>query len=202
MLKNKNGFTIIEVVLVLAIAGLIFLMVFVALPALQRSQRDTARKNDVSMVIDAIKRWQSNNKGRNITSMGVSAVGDDYEDKIEGVSGLKTVSAIPNGPLDSYLSIKDQVNDNKTSQLSINTERVILYTSETSTATSNKMYLPYDFAAPPVHRISAFMGYECPTGSGGTTFSGKTYVVLTKKNKGVFSVVAFLEGGGFYCQNA
>ena len=176
MLKNKNGFTIIEVVLVLAIAGLIFLMVFVALPALQRSQRDTARKNDVGMVIDAIKRWQSNNKGRNITSMGVSAVGDDYEDKIEGASGLKTVSAIPNGPLDRYLSIKDQVNDNKTSQLSVNTERVILYTSETSTATSNKMYLPYDSVAPPAHRISAFMGYECPTGGGGTTFSGKTYV--------------------------
>ena len=39
--KNKYnlnpGFTIIEVVLVLAIAGLIFLMVFIALPAIQRS---------------------------------------------------------------------------------------------------------------------------------------------------------------------
>ena len=42
--KNKKGFTIIEIVLVLAIAGLIFLMIFVALPALQRSQRDTQRK--------------------------------------------------------------------------------------------------------------------------------------------------------------
>ena len=44
MNKDKNGFTIIEVVLVLAIAGLIFLMVFIALPALQRSQRDTQKK--------------------------------------------------------------------------------------------------------------------------------------------------------------
>ena len=42
--SQAEGFTIIEVVLVLAIAGLIFLMVFVALPALQRSQRDTQRK--------------------------------------------------------------------------------------------------------------------------------------------------------------
>lgn len=49
MKKHKlyEGFTIIEVVLVLAIAGLIFLMVFLALPALQRSQRDTQRKNDI-----------------------------------------------------------------------------------------------------------------------------------------------------------
>ena len=41
---KERGFTIIEVVLVLAIAALIFLMVFVALPALQASQRDSARK--------------------------------------------------------------------------------------------------------------------------------------------------------------
>lgn len=44
---QKNGFTIIEVVLVLAVAGLIFLMVFLALPALQRSQRDTQRKSEI-----------------------------------------------------------------------------------------------------------------------------------------------------------
>lgn len=54
-LKLKQGFTIIEVVLVLAIAGLIFLAIFIALPALQRAQRDQARKNDVGLVADAIK---------------------------------------------------------------------------------------------------------------------------------------------------
>ena len=47
---TRGGFTIIEVVLVLAIAGLIFLMVFIAFPALQRSQRDTQRRNDLSKV--------------------------------------------------------------------------------------------------------------------------------------------------------
>ena len=47
--------------LVLAIAGLIFLMVFIALPALQRSQRDAQRKNDMSRLADAINRWVINN---------------------------------------------------------------------------------------------------------------------------------------------
>ncbi len=61
--NGKNGFTIIEVVLVLAIAGLIFLMVFIALPALQRNQRDTARKNDLSRVQTAINTAASNNRG-------------------------------------------------------------------------------------------------------------------------------------------
>ncbi|MBS7346096.1 MAG: type II secretion system protein [Candidatus Sacchiramonaceae bacterium] len=61
--NNKSGFTIIAVVLVLAIAGLIFLMVFIALPALQRNQRDAQRKNDMARVKDAIERYKANNSG-------------------------------------------------------------------------------------------------------------------------------------------
>jgi prepilin-type N-terminal cleavage/methylation domain-containing protein len=63
-LNTKKGFTIIEVVLVLAIAGLIFLMVFIALPALQRNQRDTQRKNDLSRIQSAVNSYQANNKGK------------------------------------------------------------------------------------------------------------------------------------------
>lgn len=61
--STKKGFTIIEVVLVLAIAGLIFLMVFLALPALQRNQRDTQRKNDLSRVQSSLNQYQANNRG-------------------------------------------------------------------------------------------------------------------------------------------
>lgn len=63
-IKNKKGFTIIEVVLVLAIAGLIFLMVFVALPALQRSQRDTQRRQDYADLASAISNYTTNNNGK------------------------------------------------------------------------------------------------------------------------------------------
>lgn len=59
---NKQGFTIIEVVLVLAIAALIFLMVFIALPALQRGQRDTQRRSDVGRFMASINSFQANNK--------------------------------------------------------------------------------------------------------------------------------------------
>ena len=64
MTKNKKGFTIIEVVLVLAIAGLIFLMVFIAIPALQRSQRNTRRRQDMARILSALNDYQSNNNGR------------------------------------------------------------------------------------------------------------------------------------------
>ncbi len=61
--KGQSGFTIIEVVLVLAIAGLIFLMVFIALPALQRSQRDTQRRDDVSRAVSQLQSYATNNRG-------------------------------------------------------------------------------------------------------------------------------------------
>ena len=62
--RKTEGFTIIEVVLVLAIAGLIFLIVFLALPALQRSQRDTQRKNDLSRMMSQLTQYQSNHQGQ------------------------------------------------------------------------------------------------------------------------------------------
>lgn len=62
MANQKKGFTIIEVVLVLAIAGLIFLMVFIALPALQRGQRDQQRENDLNRLQTALNSYQSNNR--------------------------------------------------------------------------------------------------------------------------------------------
>ena len=72
---NKKGFTIIEVVLVLAIAGLIFLMVFIALPALQRNQRDTQRRNDLSRVQTAIQNWQTNNRNNVPTAADFTSTG-------------------------------------------------------------------------------------------------------------------------------
>ena len=57
----------------LAIAGLIFLMVFIALPALQRNQRDTQRKNQVATILDAYERCKINNRGACIMGSSVSS---------------------------------------------------------------------------------------------------------------------------------
>ena len=69
---QPKGFTIIEVVLVLAIAGLIFLMVFIALPALQRSQRDTQRRDDMARFSSQLSQYQANNNG-NVPSTTTTA---------------------------------------------------------------------------------------------------------------------------------
>ena len=77
--KYKKGFTIIEVVLVLAVAGLIFLMVFVALPALQRNQRDTQRRQDYGDLSSAISGYMSSN-GK-LPSAGTTLSPDKYINK-------------------------------------------------------------------------------------------------------------------------
>ena len=92
-IKSKKGFTIIEVVLVLAIAGLIFLMVFIALPALQRSQRDTQRRDDMARFLSQLNQYQANNNGkvpadaagyRSFITNYLEAGGDTFNDPSTG----------------------------------------------------------------------------------------------------------------------
>lgn len=61
--KREEGFTIIEVLIVLAIAGLIILIVFLAVPALQRNSRNTQRKNDVAAIASAAQNVVNNTNG-------------------------------------------------------------------------------------------------------------------------------------------
>lgn len=62
--KSNKGFTIIEVLIVLAIAGLILLVVFLAVPALQRNSRNTQRTTDVGNILSAVNEFIGNNNGR------------------------------------------------------------------------------------------------------------------------------------------
>lgn len=63
LLKKEKGFTLIEIVLVLAIAGLILVIVFLAVSGAQKSRRDSQRKNDLSRVASQLESYASNNNG-------------------------------------------------------------------------------------------------------------------------------------------
>jgi type II secretory pathway pseudopilin PulG len=60
---STSGFTIIETLIVFAVAGLLILLIFQAVPALQRGSRNDQRKQDVSLILDTISRFQLNNTG-------------------------------------------------------------------------------------------------------------------------------------------
>lgn len=61
--ERQKGFTLIEIVLVLAIAGLILLMVFLAVSGAQRSRRDTQREEDAGRIASQLEQYASNNSG-------------------------------------------------------------------------------------------------------------------------------------------
>lgn len=61
--RNQSGFTIIEVMIVLAIAGVIMLALFLAVPALQRNSRNNSYRNDAGKIAAAYAELSSARNG-------------------------------------------------------------------------------------------------------------------------------------------
>jgi prepilin-type N-terminal cleavage/methylation domain-containing protein len=80
-LKNRKqeGFTIIEVLIVLAIAGLILLIVFLAVPALQRNARNTSSRNEAASVLGGTNEFIANNNGKSPATGASGTPGTDAE---------------------------------------------------------------------------------------------------------------------------
>lgn len=70
--KEESGFTIIEVLIVLAIAGLIIAIVLFAVPQLQRNGRNTAAKSDASQILSYVSDFSANNDGAMPTTAATS----------------------------------------------------------------------------------------------------------------------------------
>ncbi len=83
--QTQSGFTIIEVMIVLAIAGLIMVIALIAIPQLQRNQRNTSRRSIMSRISTEINNYASNNNGELPTGGGAAT---DATTGIEG--GFRT----------------------------------------------------------------------------------------------------------------
>ncbi len=189
----RGGFTIIEVVLVLAIAGLIFLMVFIALPALQRSQRDTQRRNDLARVTDAITNYQTNNNGRLPANGSVDAV----EETDEGVPmtgangyGCDTGNAVGGNAGGAKRLVCDYLNG-------VNAEYsewvdpdgfgygLTIADFDPSTYGDPRSFIDYD-----EHIVYVLKGANCNGEEAIASNNTRDYVVMYR-----------LEGAGVYCQD-
>lgn len=169
--QNRKGFTIIEVVLVLAIAGLIFMMVFLALPALQRSQRDTQRKNDLSRAITAITNYSAANRGL------IPLVAADFT--------TLTTSYLANATNgDSFI---DPAGIN-TSQAATTTTYLFATPTTGAQAALTAGFLP----ASTQNVIYPTTGAICSSTSPGATVVGGSRKIALRM---------YLEGGGVYCLN-
>lgn len=62
-ISRQKGFTLIEVVIVMAIAALMILVVFQGVTGAQKSQRDSTRKQEAGRVQSMLETYASNNNG-------------------------------------------------------------------------------------------------------------------------------------------
>lgn len=81
--KDRKGFTLIEIVIVLAIAALILVIVFLAVGGAQRSQRDNASVTGAGRVIAAYQAYLSDN-GNTAPADG-SKMGNSGSGYLQGV---------------------------------------------------------------------------------------------------------------------
>lgn len=100
--EKSNGFTIVETMIVLAIAGLILLIVLLAVPALQRSSTNTNIKSDASSIAAAISTFESNNGGAvpNTADFPTSAGAN-------GVYTIGTSTGVLTSPITSQAKIQN-----------------------------------------------------------------------------------------------
>lgn len=110
--KSQSGFTIIEVMIVLAIAGLIMLIVFLAVPALQRSSRNNQRRSDASHLMGLINEYASNHNGQPPTCITGATTNTTGNGSCSGVTTTLDISSetfsvmkVTSGPIGSYSAI-------------------------------------------------------------------------------------------------
>lgn len=180
--QKTKGFTIIEVVLVLAIAGLIFLMVFLALPALQRTQRDTQRRDDLSRIVASVTTAKSNAGGKLPWAEGASPNGviddveftaaGDYAGTLAGTPPLPPTTTPTNSFVGQYLvNGGSSFNDPSTNAV---------YALQTATATNPT-------AANQI-RVIRYTGTDCTVATPAATGTQ-------------WAIQMFQENGGLICQN-
>lgn len=153
--KNQSGFTIIEVLIVLAIAGLIMVVVFLAVPALQRSGRNNALNTDANNVFSGVNNYVSNNNGTipglaalatNTVTIkpAAGATGNNETVKVDasvssvkvdsGASPIKNTAAV--GTIEIVTGVNAKCNDTSSGLAGTGTTRsvAVLYVAEGATS--------------------------------------------------------------------
>jgi prepilin-type N-terminal cleavage/methylation domain-containing protein len=99
--KNSKGFTLIEIVVVIAIAALILAAILIFVPQAQKSQRDSDRRSAAAKTVSKLTECASNQNGALCTTTGkFGSAGTLYSAGITGPGGTPytmTFSALAGG---------------------------------------------------------------------------------------------------------
>lgn len=143
--RKQEGFTIIEVLIVLAIAGLILLVVFLAVPALQRNSRNTQSKSAAAAVLATTNEFVSSNNGAQPTAVNIlngtitvssTAAGTtSVTGKTQGGYTASVGTAMPTTPGTYVLYLNRKCNGNAFATTATNRAFAVGYVIETASGT-------------------------------------------------------------------
>ncbi|HKU19218.1 MAG TPA: type II secretion system protein [Candidatus Saccharimonadales bacterium] len=127
--KQQEGFTIIEVLIVLAIAGLILVIVFLAVPALQRNARNQQRKTDVSNLLAGVNEFVNDNQGTLPDTVAIAADGTTTFSLAAG--GASSVQGAKVGFYKTTANVTITSTVSNTAPASSPTDKVVIITGAT-----------------------------------------------------------------------
>ena len=83
--KQEQGFTLIEIVIVIAIAAALILLVFLAVSGAQKTKRDQVDKTNAGLLAAQFENYMSNNAG--VAPAAGAALGGSYLGNIKDAHG-------------------------------------------------------------------------------------------------------------------
>jgi len=91
MNKNKNAFTLIEILIVVAIIGLLATMAVPAFRKAQQSARESAIKNNIRQVVSAAQQYMLN---ENVTTVTYAQLTTPGANTLSDPAYLKTITPV------------------------------------------------------------------------------------------------------------
>ncbi len=90
-IKSRSGFTLIEMIIVIAIIAIIAGAIFVAIDPARRLQesRNSVRSNDVVSILDAVMKYQADEEGSHYSTVAALTAGE-YSQIGTATSGCNT----------------------------------------------------------------------------------------------------------------
>lgn len=185
-LTKQKGFTIIEVMIVLAIAGLILVVVLIAIPQLQRNQRNEQRRSVASRIVAEINNYAGNNNGVYPVASNVGAAASDAKNFGQASAGF--------GFFNRYLGCTTGTPPTCTTNVNDPTQKVPVGSDDAVASTANMTTLAGTTPATATPgTVPGSIGYgtgmlcdgEVPTTTGAAT---RNFVFLMR-----------LEGGATFC---
>lgn len=76
MIKIKNAFTLLELLIVIGIIGILVALATVSYSATQKSSRDARRKQDMAAIQNAMEQYYSSNSFKYPVDCGVATIGN------------------------------------------------------------------------------------------------------------------------------